>query len=95
MLPHGHRCGHRAHVLLPIQFSVPKTLNWIAVNLGLYYSSFFPFWKHVFTQMSCKDFFSFYHLLDLSVDGSVAFNSNDIQSCANALQTCEKMSLLE
>lgn len=27
------------------------------------------------------------------VDGSVASNFSDIQSCASALQTCEKMSL--
>lgn len=40
-----------------------------------------------------KTFSSFYLLLNLCVDGSVASNSNDIQSCASALQTWEKMSL--
>lgn len=89
-----HRCGHRAWVLLHKQYSVSKTLNWITVGIGLYYPSS-SFLSGGMFSLKChvKAFSSFYLLLDLCVDGSVASNSNDIQSCASALQTWEKMSL--
>lgn len=93
-LPHRHRLGTVLVCFSPYDLLSPRHQigslweSWIVLSI-------FPFWKHVFTQMSCKDFFfpSFYLLLDLCVDGPVASNSNDIQSCASALQTWEKMSL--